>query len=235
MYDDPEVVEHEVRIDRFDVPWFTRAGCGKESRLYAENHNETCLVSAEIQTENGSFRKFTSFIDNQAFLDYYKVCNEKCIPPNTPCLLFTDHDQLGNVSDLRKHNEGVKEVSEVLFSLLGIPQQDPVVLTSHRVKEIGDYVSTHLRFPTVSLESCNQTMKAIHHLLKHSGREYDGLDFGTHACYQQLRVPGCSKAGSNAKLLPADGSPLEEILLASNSGERQYHITTDMALKCTAC
>ena len=113
LFDDPEVFEHKVHIDRYGMPWFTRAGCGKESRSYAENHNETCLISAEIETQKGNFRKLISFVDNQAFLDYYKNCNEKhlyeCILPNTPCLLFTDHDQLGGVSELHKHQVGVRE------------------------------------------------------------------------------------------------------------------------------
>ena len=235
LHDNPEVFEHKVTIDGPGQPWFNRAGCGKESRAYAENHGQLCLVSAEVETKTSSCRKFTSFRDNQSFIDYMGDTNERhlfeCIRPGTPCMLFTDHDLKGGLDFIRAHQEGVQDI-QLLFDLLGLPPQQPVVLTSHRTKTIGDYLSTHLRFPSVSLESCNGTLKAIHHLLKHTGRDFGGLDYGTHGSFQQLRVPGCSKAGSSTRLLPADGSPLTDIgsLLVGNSPKRAVHITTEMVV-----
>ena len=228
-----EIFDHKVEIDGYDQPWFNRAGGGKDSRVYAESRGHLCLISAEVQTLTGSFRKFTSFNDNQSFLSYKG--NEKhlfeVIRPDTTVMLFADHDKKGGLDAIRSHNAGVADTN-MLFDLLELPHQTPVVLTSHRTKTTGDYLSTHLRFPTVSLETCNGTLKAIHHLLKHTGRDFGGLDYGTHSAYQQLRIPGCSKAGSSARLLPADGSPLLDIssLLVSNSVIRAVHITTEMVL-----
>jgi hypothetical protein len=133
--------------------------------------------------------------------------------------------------------EGVMDFIQVIFGLLNIPVQIPVTLTSHRTKaKSGDYLSTHLRFPTVSVESCNETMKAIHHLIRHTGKSFGGLDLCTHSNYQQLRIPGCSKPGSSARLLPADGSELGDIcpLMVSNSGIRDVHITTEMVTRAIA-
>ena len=230
----PDVFQHKVTIDRFGIPWFDKAGCGKTSREYADVQSETCLISAEVERKHGSSRRFASFVDNQSFVEYNKSSRlphaYESIRPDTCCMLFTDHDQAGGLNDVRKHQEGVLQLQRVLFDLLGLPEQTPVVLTSHRTKESGDYLSTHLRFTTVSLESCNGTLKAIHHLLKHTNIDFGGLDFGTHRSYQLLRLPGCSKAGSRAKLLPADGSALGDIgeLMVGNSAKREVHITTEM-------
>ena len=70
LRDNPEVFDHRVEIDEFDQAWFNGAGCGKDSRAYAENHGHSCLISAEVKTQSGSYRKFASFSDNQEFLTY---------------------------------------------------------------------------------------------------------------------------------------------------------------------
>ena len=232
---DPEVFEHRVTIDSYSKPWFDKAGAGRHSRAYAESQSETCLISSEVAMINGSSRReFASFDDNQAFIAYNNVRNlqhaYEVIRPGIPCMLFTDHDQNGSLADLRSHQEGVLEFARVLFGLLNLPVQLPIILVAHRTKKNGGYLSTHLRFPTVSVESCNETIKAIHHLVKHTGKSFGGLDLGTHCTYQQLRIPGCSKPGSTTRLLPADGSELGDIgpLLVSNSVIRQVHITTEM-------
>ena len=232
VWTNPEVFDHKVVIDKLHQPWFSRAGAGKDSRAYAIDHDHFCMISAEVETKGGSFRKFTSFTDNNAFLEYAKMSKEKhlyeCIRPDTPCMMFTDHDQQGGVNDLRSHQEGVFEFIEFLCKSLGLPPQKPQILNSHRTKENGDYLSTHLRFTDVSLENCNETLKLLHHLVKHTIRRFGGLDMGTHSCYQQLRVPGYSKAHSTTRLLPADGSELNGIHLVGNSCIRPFHITTAM-------
>ena len=77
IHDNAEIFDHKVEIDDFDQPWFNSAGGGKDSRAYAENHGHNCLVSAEVKTHTGSYRKFTSFTDNQAFLTYKEACHER--------------------------------------------------------------------------------------------------------------------------------------------------------------
>jgi len=231
---DPESFEYRVHIDRCGIPWFNRSDAGRQSRQYAELQSYTCLISAEYPMDTRTRREFASFKDNQSFVAYHQsqklLHAYEVIRPNTTIMLFTDHDQSGGLSDLRSHQEGVLDFVHELFKLLQLPEQAPVILTSHRTKKDGDYMSTHLRFPTVSVENCNETMKAIHHLCKHTGRTFGGLDLGTHSAYQQLRIPGCSKAGSTVKLLPADGSDLKDIgpLLVGNYAVQQIHITTDM-------
>jgi hypothetical protein len=233
---DTDVFVHRVVIDGLGVPWFNRAGAGKDSRAYADAHSEQCLVSMEVKHSDRSTRRFASFTDNKTFVDYHIKSQNKhmyeIIRPNTVCMLFTDHDQRGGLSDIHNHNKGIRDFIKTLFRLLQLKEQKPTVLTSHREKDDGGYLSTHLRFTGISVENCEGTMKAIHHLVRHTGCSFGGLDVGTHKAYQQLRLPGCSKAGSMVGLLPPDGSPLPDIstLMVSNSDIRPVHITTVMVV-----
>ena len=58
--DNADVFDHKVEIDVHDQPWFNRAGCGKDSRAYAETRGHMCLIAAEVKTLTGSCRKFTN-------------------------------------------------------------------------------------------------------------------------------------------------------------------------------
>ena len=113
-HDHSDIFDHKVHIDALGQAWFHRAGCGKDSRRYAENHDHQCLVSAETATQTGSCRKFTSFADNQSFLTYAADTHEQhmyeSIRPNVPCMFFTDHDMKGGLDSMRTHSEGVLDV-----------------------------------------------------------------------------------------------------------------------------
>ena len=95
------------------------------------------------------------------------TANEKhlfeSIPPNNHLMLFTDHDMQGGVNELRKHQEGVLEVPHELFRLLGLPEQKPVVLTSHRTKEKGDYLVKVLRYQMTHLSKKRIESKSRRH------------------------------------------------------------------------
>ena len=75
LNNNPDVFQHKVTIDRFGIPWFDKAGCGKKSREYADVQSDACLISAEVERKHGSSRKFASFVDNQSFVDYKKTAN----------------------------------------------------------------------------------------------------------------------------------------------------------------
>ena len=229
IHQHPEIFEHKVNIENGQF-WFNKAGCGRDSWSYATNHNHTCLICAEVETQSGSCRKFTSFHDNDAFIKSKSTERHlyECIRPGVPCMLFTDHDQHGGVEYITSHENGVRDIS-LLFDLLGIPPQEPIVLTSHRKKGNNDYLSTHLRFPTVSLE-CIETLKFIHHLLKHTGKTFGGLDFTVNKSYQQLRLPFSSKVnktGKPVKLLPTNYTGSLQSMMVGNSHLRDVHITTE--------
>ena len=202
-----------VTFGRNEQPWFYGSGSARLSRQYAAKVGNTMLIARETGSKRA--RNFTSYHDAAAFLASYKLFRPKdrhfheVIVPNTTSMLAFDHDVDGGLDALQAHNKGVRELREMLFDLLGIEPQSPFLLTRHRTKADGkDYLSTHQRFPDVTVESWNETMKLIMHLLKHTGRNYGGLDFGVCANYQQLRIPGSCKVGSNTPLLPADGAEL---------------------------
>jgi len=228
-----------VQFGRHERPWFFGSGSGRLCREYAAKIGHTFIVAKEFGSRRS--RNFASYKDVNDFLSEYKLLKSsdrhlhEVIVPDKPAMLAFDHDVDGGLDQLHGHNKGVRELREILFDLLGIPEQNPVVFTSHRTKSDGkDYLSTHQRFPSVTVESWNETMKAIMHLLKHTGRDYGGIDFGVCASYQQLRIPGSSKVGSKTPLLPADGSELNMKVVAStlvsNRKPAAIHITTAMVL-----
>lgn len=234
---DNDVFKHNVRFDRFEHPWFAGSGCGRKSREYAAEKGHLFLCAKQLGS-NG-YRNFSSYATTDEFIvSYCKLKSSdrmmhEVISPNKVAMLAFDHDQNAGLAGLQGHNRGVMELREVLFDLLGI-QDIPkaVVLNSHRNKADGrDYLSTHQRFPDVTVESFNETMKLVMHLLKHTERSYGGLDFGVSTSYQQMRVPGSSKAGSQAPLLPADGAALtpeiiNSLLVSSRTSPGRIHITT---------
>ena len=146
-------------------------------------------------------------------------------------MLALDHDHSGaGINELQAHNQELREAREILFELLGLEQQTPYILTCHRTKNDGkDYLSTQQRFPHVTVENFNETMKLILHLLKHADKA-QSLDMGVCKSYQQLRIPGSCKTGSKKMLLPQDGTPINAKLLAnllvSNRTKAKVHITT---------
>jgi hypothetical protein len=223
-----------VTFGHDELPWFYGAGSQKYCRDFAHKMEHTFIVAREVG--NHRARNFTSFKDKTSFLKYYFGLKStdrqlhEIIPPDRTTMLVLDHDQDAGINELEAHNRELLETREILFNLLGLEQQAPVILTCHRTKGDGkDYLSTQQRFPDVTIENFNETMKLILHLLKHTDKGHS-LDLGVCKSYQQLRIPGSSKVGSTKMLLPQDATPLSEAyvgqLLVSNRQEARIHITT---------